>query len=87
MKKIICLIVTAFMLLLSVSVAAEAPAESKTPEYTRGKKLVSGDMVVVAENENVALSVNGDKALFELTNKKSGKVWKSNPELTKEESI
>lgn len=85
MKKIICLIVTAFMLLLSVSVAAEAPAESKTPEYTRGKKLVSGDMVVVAENENVALSVNGDKALFELTNKKSGKVWKSNPELTKEE--
>lgn len=86
MKKFLCLIIAAFILLLSVSVAAaEAPAESKAPEYTRGKKLVSGDMVVVAENDNVALAVNGDKAIFELTNKKSGKVWKSNPELTKEE--
>ena len=40
MKKFLCLIIAAFILLLSVSVAAaEAPAESKTPEYTRGKKL------------------------------------------------
>ncbi|MBO7217326.1 MAG: hypothetical protein J6V50_01350, partial [Clostridia bacterium] len=85
MKKLICLLVAAFILLLSVSVAAQAPDEAKAPEYTRGKKLVSGDMLVVAENENVALAVNGDKAIFELTNKKSGKVWKSNPSLTKEE--
>ncbi len=85
MKKIISLLVVAVMLLVSFSAFAEAPAEDSAPAYTRGKKLISGDMTVVAENDNVALAVNGDKAIFTLTNKKTGKVWSSNPELTKEE--
>ncbi len=85
MKKLICLLTAAIMLLVSVSAIAEAPAENNAPTYKRGSKLTADEFVIVAENDNIALSVNGKNAVFTLTNKATGKVWRSNPELTEEE--
>ncbi len=86
MKKILCLLVVAVMLLIPFSASAASADEEVTVQYTRGKKITGAELLLIAENENVSLSVSGDKGLFTVTNKKTGKVWRSNPELTKEES-
>ncbi len=86
MKRIISVLIAVFMLLLSISVAAQgAPEADAQRNWTEGKVITSSDYKVVAENDNIALSVKGSTATFTVTNKKSGKVWYSNPELTKEE--
>ena len=86
MKKILSVVIAVFMLLLSVSVAAEENTnQTSERNWTEGKVISSSGYEVVAENENVALSVDGSKGTFTLTNKKSGKIWYSNPTLSQEE--
>lgn len=89
MKKFLCIIVAAFMLVVSSSAVLASAPESAEPAaqspYTSGSKISSNDYTVVAENENLSLAVNGVDGLFTLTNKKTGKVWSSNPILTEEE--
>ncbi len=87
MKKVLCIIIAAFMLILSVSVAADQTPAANDNErtWTIGSDLKTKDLEKVAENANFELSVKTSNGSFSIKDKSSGAVWLSNPELTAEE--